>query len=362
MIESLASRVRRLEPRRICIIKPSSLGDVVHSLPMLPALRRLLPNSHITWVVNSSFRELLDRHPLLDRVIAFERGKPGVSSSGVSGIAQTCARLFSDNFDLTIDLQGLLRSGLMTAATRAKVRVGMADAREGSRWFYTHTVQAPRRGIHAVDRVSRVAEALGLEGLEPSFHVCPTKEDERWARETLASLPSPRMIFNLGGRWTTKRWPPEHFAEIARRVASKFGAALICVGADEDKPLGLALRRLVAPLPLLDLTGQTTLLQLAALARESSLFVFERFRPLASGGSRGCACRGHLYLHGSSFDRTLRSPGSFGPEFRLVCTELPQDLHSARLLCRAHSRPSVACRAPVTEPITGGRVRTARFS
>ncbi len=280
MINSLAERVRRLEPRKICIIKPSSLGDVIHSLPMLPALRHLFPNAEISWVVNSSFRELLDRHPLLDRVIAFERGKPGVSSSGVSGIAQTCALLFREKFDLTIDLQGLLRSGLMTAATGAKVRVGLADAREGSRLFYTHTVQAPRREIHAVDRVVRVAEALGLEEFEPSFQICPTREDEQWARESLASLPSTRVIFNLGGRWMTKRWPPEHFAEIARRVASRFGAALICVGADEDKSLGMALRRAVAPLPVLDLTGKTTLLQLAALARESSVFVSNDSGPL----------------------------------------------------------------------------------
>ncbi len=92
-MESLADRVGRLEPRRICIIKPSSLGDVVHSLPILPALRTLFPNAELSWVVNAAFRELLDRHPHVDRVIAFERGKPGIASSGVSAVARVCARL-----------------------------------------------------------------------------------------------------------------------------------------------------------------------------------------------------------------------------------------------------------------------------
>ena len=66
-------------------------------------------------------------------------------------------------YDLTIDLQGLLRSALMAAATGAKVRVGMADAREGARWFYTHHVDAPRLGLHAVERVLRVAAEFGAD-------------------------------------------------------------------------------------------------------------------------------------------------------------------------------------------------------
>ena len=279
-METLAERVRRLDPRKICIVKPSSLGDISHSLPILPALRLLFPNSEITWVVNAAFRNLLDHNPLLNRVISFARGKPGNSSSSVSGIAEVCGRLLREKYDLTIDLQGLLRSGLMTGATRAKVRVGMADAREGASFFYTHRVWAPRLQLHAVDRVVRVAAELGLDGFEPSFQVCPTPHDRRWAKEVLDSVPSPRLILNLGARWLTKRWPPEHFAEIARRAEAEFGAGLVCVGADVDRPLAMTLRRAIAPLPLLDLTGKTSLLQLAALARESDLFVSNDTGPL----------------------------------------------------------------------------------
>ena len=90
-MENLADRVRRLEPQRICIIKPSSLGDVVHCLPILPALRVLFPSSQISWVVNAAFRSLLDSHPDLDRVIAFERGKSGISSRGASATVRLCA-------------------------------------------------------------------------------------------------------------------------------------------------------------------------------------------------------------------------------------------------------------------------------
>ncbi len=328
-MEDLADRIRRLEPQRICIIKPSSLGDVVHCLPILPALRTLLPSSQITWVVNAAFRSLLDSHPHLDRVIAYERGGSGISSRGATATARLCARLLKEKYDLTIDLQGLLRSGLMTAATRAKIRVGMADAREGARWFYTHRVSAPRLGLHAVDRVLRVVAALGLEGVEPSFHISPGEQDMLWAREVLASVPRPRLILNLGARWLTKRWPPMHFAEIARRAAAEFGAGLACVGARVDVPLAETLRAALAPLPLLDLSGRTTLMQLAALARESDLFVSNDTGPLHLAAAAGAAVVG-IYTctdprwtgpYGPSVT-TVQSCVWCAPSFRKTCGRL----------------------------------------
>ena len=87
-MEVLADRVRRLEPQRICIIKPTSLGDVVHCLPILPALRVLFPTSQVSWVVNAAFRGLLDGRPDLDRVITYERGGSGISSRGATATAQ----------------------------------------------------------------------------------------------------------------------------------------------------------------------------------------------------------------------------------------------------------------------------------
>ncbi len=328
-MEDLASRIRRLDPQRICIIKPSSLGDVVHCLPILPALRAILPSSQVTWVVNAAFRSLLDSHPYLDRVIAYERGGSGISSRGATATARLCARLLKAKYDLTIDLQGLLRSGLMTAATRAQVRVGMADAREGARWFYTHRVSAPRLGLHAVDRVLRVVAALGLEGVEPSFHISPGEQDRLWAREILASVPRPCLILNLGARWLTKRWPPEHFAEIARRAAAEFGAGLVCVGARVDATLAEALRAALGPLPLLDLSGRTTLLQLAALAQESDLFVSNDTGPLHLAAAAGADVVG-IYTctdprltgpYGPSVT-TVQSCVWCAPSFRKNCNRL----------------------------------------
>ena len=311
-MDDLAQRVRRLEPRRICIIKPSSLGDVVHSLPILPALRRQFPLAHISWVVNRAFRSLLEGHPDLDRVIAYDRGGSGIGARGVTATSRLCGTLLRDRFDLTIDLQGLLRSGLMTAATRAQVRVGMADAREGAGWFYTHTVDASRLGLHAVERVLRVVSALGIDRGEPSFLLPIGSQEERWSREILSEVPRPRLVLNLGARWLTKRWPPEHFAEVARRAAREFGAGLVVVGSADDRPLALTLARELKPLPLLDLTGATSLIQLGALACESDLFLSNDTGPLHLAAAVGAAVVG-IY---TCTDPRLTGP--YGPRVSTV--------------------------------------------
>ena len=192
------SRIAELEPARVCIIKPSSLGDVVHCLPILAALRRRWPACHLSWVVNQPFQDLLHGHPHLDEVIVYDRSARGIDTLGIGGTAALFGRLLRGDFDLTIDLQGLFRSALMTAATRARVRVGMADAREGSRWFYTDLVEAPRLGLHAVERVGGVALAFGAGNLEPRFNLPISDQDRQWARAALARVPRPRIVLNLG--------------------------------------------------------------------------------------------------------------------------------------------------------------------
>jgi lipopolysaccharide heptosyltransferase I len=328
-MHALSEEVRRLEPHRICIIKPSSLGDIAHSLPILPILRGLFPLSHITWVVNHAFRELLACHPDVDRVISFERGGSGVTRRGVASTVWLCRRLLDERYDLTIDLQGLLRSGLMTAATRARVKVGMADAREGAGWFYTHAVAASRKELHAVDRILRIAAELGDDDARPSFTVPVGADDVRWAEAALAALPRPRLVLNPGARWRTKRWPPGHFAELARRAVAEFGAGIVVVGSSADAPLARELQRHLRPAGLMNLTGRTTLLQLAALARLADLFVSNDTGPLHLAAAAGAGVVG-IYtctdpdLTGPYGPRasTVRSCVWCAPSFRKSCRRL----------------------------------------
>lgn len=303
----LAEAVERLNPKRVLIIKPSSLGDVIHASPILPALRALLPEAHVSWVVNSSLRTLLEGRPDLDQVITYDKGASGLTARGLVGVSKLCAALMKSPFDLTIDLQGLLRSGIMTAAARSPIRVGLEDAREGSRFFYTHRVSAPRTSVHAVDRVMLVAEALGVDSPRPEFMLPITEQDDEWAARTLEGVPGPRLILNMGARWEAKRWPVEHFAEVAGRAASEFGAGIVAVGASEDGHLAEDLQRHLGEVPALNLCGRTSLLQLAALARRADLFLSNDTGPIHLAAAVGAPVVG-VY---TSTDPSLTGP--YGP-------------------------------------------------
>lgn len=276
-----------LEPRRVCLIKPSALGDVVHATPTLAALRDRWPSARIAWVVNRGLSALVEGLPGLDEVIAFDRTAAGKLPAGLGLTARFLADLRRRRFDLAIDLQGLLRSGLFAGATGAPVRVGLSDAREGATLFYTHRVPMPAPPAHAVERLLRVAAAFGARTDRPRFATTVGNGDREWARLVLGPLRRPRVVLNVGARWLTKRWPPERFAAVGRLAVERRGASLIAVGAPEDRPLIEALKLALDPIPVLDLGGRTTLPRLAAVAAECELFVSNDTGPLHLAAAAG---------------------------------------------------------------------------
>src|SRR3954453_2533123 len=122
-------------PSRILLIKPSAIGDVVHALPVLNLLRLRWPEAHVSWLVTPACAGLLERHPQLDEVIRFERkefGRGWRSPRVGVDLLRFRRSVRARKFDLVVDLQGLLRSGWFAWVTRAPVRVGPANAREGA--------------------------------------------------------------------------------------------------------------------------------------------------------------------------------------------------------------------------------------
>lgn len=266
-------------PRRIAIIKPSALGDVMHALPVLTALRRRFPDSYIAWVVNDVYAPLLAPHPALDDVIRFDRGslRRGWITGGAAFL-RALRHLRRQRFDLVLDLQGLLRSGLMTLATGAPVRVGLASAREGARWCYTHRIEDARHEQHAVDRCFKVAAALGADAEIRAD--LPVEESARqWALATLRACPRPWLAVGAGSRWLTKRWPPEHFAALIRQAQAQFGGTAVFIGASDEADVSRRVAEGVAG-SVCDLTGQTTLPQLAAVLAEADAMLANDTGPL----------------------------------------------------------------------------------
>jgi lipopolysaccharide heptosyltransferase I len=277
-----------LEPKRIGLIKPSALGDIVHSLPVLTALRGRFPRAHITWIVNRGYAPLLEGHPDLDETLPFDRGalRAGLVR-GTMRFAGFVRELRGRRFDLVIDLQGLLRTSVMAFATGAPRRIGLGGSREGARLFYTDLVHVPDfQTTHAVDRYWRVVEALGASEQEKQFRVPLTATAREWAARELAPCPAPWLMIGVGSRWQTKRWPPEHFASLARAAQCEFGGTAIFVGgADETALAEQASQNFLGPVRLL--TGRTTLPQLTAILAQADVMLANDTGPLHLAAALG---------------------------------------------------------------------------
>jgi heptosyltransferase-1 len=276
---------------RIAIIKPSALGDIVHALPVLSALRERYPDSHITWVVNKSFEGLLAGHPDLNETLVFDRGAMGRGLvSAAKAVVQFGNELRRRRFDVAIDLQGLLRTGLMTATTAAKRKIGFANAREGAVHFYTERIDVPDAGrIHAVDRYWRIAESLGAGGKAKRF-IVPVRDGERDAvQRELGSLPRPWYAVAVGAKWITKRWPPRQFGELIAKAQREFGGTAIFVGVKEDSPLSAEAMQLLTG-PSRDWCGRTSLPRLAAVLSLSDVMIANDTGPLHLAAALGTPC------------------------------------------------------------------------
>lgn len=305
--------------RRIAILKPSALGDIAHALPVLAALRGRFPDAAITWVVNKSFEPLLAGHPHLTDTLPFDRGSFG---RGIRGAASYSYRFANElrrrRFDLVLDLQGLLRTGLMAAATGAPVRIGFANAREGSRHFYTHRVEVPDADrIHAVDRYWRIAEAVDAGHGEKRF-VLPVRDAERDAvAKLLAPFPRPWIAVAAGAKWVTKRWPPASFASLLNQAFVEFGGTAILLGAADDIPLSLEIATSTRG-PVLDLTGKTPLPRLVALLASADLMLANDTGPLHLAAALGRPCVAPFTCTKVALHGPYTSPGG-GVETQVAC-------------------------------------------
>ena len=205
-------------PSKILIVKPSSLGDIVHSLPVLNALKGCFPDATIHWIVAKGLEGLLENHPMIDKLWIINKDdwkKIDKVKTTVKELKTLFRKLKAEKYDLVIDLQGLLRSGIMTASTRAPLRIGFTEAREGSTVFYTHKVRGGRN-IHAVDRYLKIVEFLGCDISDIRFPL-PMHDIS-----SPFSIPSEEyIVFIPGARWSTKKWEPELFGELASKLPYK---------------------------------------------------------------------------------------------------------------------------------------------
>jgi heptosyltransferase-1 len=270
-------------PRRVLIIKPSAIGDIVHAFPALARLRKHWPEARITWLVTPSCASLVENHPMIDEVILFDRNLLGhvwYSPAAVVNLVRFISDLRRRKFDLVVDFQGLLRSAWIALATGAPRRVGFANAREGAVYFYTERVNCSWELDHAVERYLKITSALGCpeSGVEFPFAV------DDGDRDFVAGLvPRGRRFAVLmpGTNWETKRWPVERFAGLVEPLRNRFGLETVVAGGPGDVELA---RQIPAQF---DVTGKLNLRQIIALLERAELVVANDTGPMHIAAALG---------------------------------------------------------------------------
>jgi lipopolysaccharide heptosyltransferase I len=269
---------------KVLILKPSSLGDVIHALPVARLLKRHWPESRIYWWLDINLVPLLRDDPDLAGIYAFERHRWAAPHRWGEILASVRA-MREQRFDLAIDLQGLARSSMFAWLANAGTTVGLDNLREGGRegaramYDLTPPRAAPR--THAVDRylavlpLLRVPVRWDFEWLPPRVQAA-RRVRENWAQEDGQT----RWIVLLpGGRWDNKRWPVRHFVELARRLGDIPETKLVVLGSRSEQPLGEEIAT-AAPARCLNLAGSTSLDEMIEWIRLSSLTITNDTGPM----------------------------------------------------------------------------------
>ena len=230
---------------RILIVKLGSIGDIVHTLPSLAAIRGALPDAEVSWVVESRAAEILRSNPVLDRLIvidtkALRRGL--MSGETLRAPRQQLRLLRASAFDLALDFQGLIKSAMIARLSRVQKIVGFSRAglREPPSRFLLHqTVPVPPRTHVIRKNLALLAGALDIpiptDANEFEFPIALGEEHEREAAEAVG-IDRPYAILNPGGGWPTKLWSAEKFGQLADELWNHFGlASLITSGPGEEE-------------------------------------------------------------------------------------------------------------------------------
>ena len=266
---------------RILIVKLGSIGDVVHTLPALGALREAMPQAEISWVVERQSSEILKDNPLLDRLIevdtkALRRGL--MSGETLRAPRQQLRRLRASAFDVALDFQGLLKSASIARLSGARRVFGYARAalREpASALFLSKRVAVPAH-THVIRKaLSLVKESLGIPVPEQpdqfSFSINTTPTDEAEARQAAAVSGGRYAILNPGGGWPTKLWSVERFGKLADLLWSSYGITSLVTYGPGEAELAEGVRRS-------SLSGKAEPVSLSlkafySLAREARVYV-----------------------------------------------------------------------------------------
>ncbi len=283
----------------ILIVKLSAIGDVIHTLPSLNAIRKKFPDARITWVIEEAALPIIEGHKALDQVLVSRRKtwikemrtpKRGRALQEIAGFIK---KLRSVQYDMVIDFQALLKSGVLVALAKGNRKIGFGrgmEHMEHSYLFFNERVPAVDMDNHAILRSLMLLDALSIHSREIVYDLPVQDSDRRKAEELLAEngLENAKTLaaVNPVAQWPTKLWQNEKFSILADRLIDEKGVGLFFTGGPDDKSTSSDIMSRMT-CKAVDFTGKTTLKTLAALYEKADFLVTTDTGPMHLAAAAG---------------------------------------------------------------------------
>jgi len=274
------------QPARILLIRPSALGDVCRTVPVLASLRKAWPDAAIDWVVQEEFAAAVSAHPAVRQVIPFARRRlrswwwnPAATAAAFGWLN----RIRRERYDLTIDCQGLFRSGLISTWSGARHRVGHRRAREFAWLGYNVPYEGPMPE-HTVDQMMVLLTTLDVQPVSDMDLYVPTEDDLWWndARVAHDIGRSSYAVLAPTARWITKRWPVKRWRELVEPLLERGFERIVVIGApgEREQVRGIEPVRLGLGDHVVNLVGETSVGQTMAIVAGADLVIANDSAPL----------------------------------------------------------------------------------
>jgi lipopolysaccharide heptosyltransferase I len=281
----------------VALVKLGALGDAVYAFPIVSAIKAWRPAAKITWIIEERLCELPRLHPAVDEVVTVDtkawrraaiQGRWPTAWRGLSEFSGAVA----DRFDVVLDAQGLLKSGVAAWLTRAPMRVGFApaDCRErGNAWFMTRHAE-PAGRVHVVTKNLGLPTVVGAAVTKPVFEIVPSRADEDWVKSWLAaqrvSTDGRLVALHPGAGHPAKRWGLTRFVALAERLGERAGRRVVLISGPEDRTAVEAAVAAMARPPVV--AAPPGVGPLAALLRRCGVVVAGDTGPLHLAAALGC--------------------------------------------------------------------------
>jgi heptosyltransferase I len=262
--------------KKILIIKPSALGDIVQAMPALCCLADNFPDAKIHWFVRPEYSALVENHRCIEKIIIFDRKKLGAwwyKPDAFAEFVRLIKQLRAEKYDLVFDFQGRFRSAIFAWFSGCKQRIGMAGTQEVTGLFYTRRVA--QSSVHLVDYFLDMVCSAGAKRGKVEFDLKPQPQAIAEIQKLLSENKIDKdnyAVFVPSATVEAKKWPIENFAALAEKVNAKYRCPIVAIGAESEKPVAEKLKT-ITKTPIINLAGKTNIAQLIALLAGAKVVV-----------------------------------------------------------------------------------------